>query len=133
MTGLANGPLPADRALARTGWTVLAVCFVLNMFGRGLGDMYTVFLLPIERELGWNRSQLTSVYSVYLLVNGCIAPSACRGQAHYFTGPFASEVEPGKKALDGVAARRLRSVGLQRVRQAQGCRNNRHRTENQNG
>ena len=63
-----------DRQLARTGWTVLGVCFALNMFGRGLGDMYTVFLLPIERELGWSRSQLTSVYSVYLLVNGCIAP-----------------------------------------------------------
>ena len=74
MSGLATGTSPADKALARTGWTVLAVCFVLNMFGRGLGDMYTVFLLPIERELGWNRSQLTSVYSVYLLVNGCIAP-----------------------------------------------------------
>jgi MFS family permease len=44
------------------------------MFGRGLGDMYTVFLLPIEREMGWTRSQLTSVYSLYLVVNGCIAP-----------------------------------------------------------
>ncbi|MGE0876050.1 MAG: MFS transporter [Burkholderiales bacterium] len=61
-------------SLSRTGFAVLAVCFVLNMFGRGLGDMYTVFLLPIERDLGWSRSQLTSVYSVYLLVNGCIAP-----------------------------------------------------------
>lgn len=61
-------------APSRTGLAVLAACFALNMFGRGLGDMYTVFLLPIERELGWNRSQLTSVYSIYLLVNGCIAP-----------------------------------------------------------
>lgn len=62
------------QTLSRTGFSVLGVCFVLNMFGRGLGDMYTVFLLPIERELGWSRSQLTSVYSVYLLTNGCIAP-----------------------------------------------------------
>ena len=62
------------RSYSRTGFAVLGVCFALNMFGRGLGDMYTVFLLPIERELGWTRSQLTSVYSVYLLVNGCIAP-----------------------------------------------------------
>lgn len=67
-------PPDGERHLMRTAWTVLAVCFVLNMFGRGLGDMYTVFLLPIERELGWSRSQLTSVYSIYLLVNGCIAP-----------------------------------------------------------
>jgi MFS family permease len=44
------------------------------MFGRGLGDTYAAFLLPIERDLGWSRSQLTSVYSIYLLVNGFTAP-----------------------------------------------------------
>lgn len=52
---------------------VLAACFALNMFGRGLGDSYAVFLLPLEREFGWSRSQLTSVYSIYLLVNGFTA------------------------------------------------------------
>jgi MFS family permease len=44
------------------------------MFGRGLGDTYAVFLLPLERDLGWSRSELTSVYSIYLLVNGFTAP-----------------------------------------------------------
>lgn len=44
------------------------------MFGRGLGDTYAVFLLPLERELGWTRSELTSVYAIYLLVNGFTAP-----------------------------------------------------------
>jgi len=29
-----------------------------------------VFLLPLEREFGWTRSQVASVYSIYLLVNG---------------------------------------------------------------
>jgi MFS family permease len=53
---------------------VLATCFVLNLLGRGVGDTYTVFLQPIERDFGWTRSQLTSVYSAYLLVNGFIAP-----------------------------------------------------------
>jgi MFS family permease len=53
---------------------VLAACFTLNMFGRGLGDTYTVFLIPLERDFGWSRSQTTSVYSVYLLVNGFTAP-----------------------------------------------------------
>jgi MFS family permease len=53
---------------------VLAACFALNMFGRGLGDTYAVFLLPLERDLGWSRSELTSVYSIYLLVNGFTAP-----------------------------------------------------------
>ncbi|HKX37677.1 MAG TPA: MFS transporter [Burkholderiales bacterium] len=46
----------------------------MNMFGRGVGDTYAVFLLPLEREFGWTRSELTSVYSIYLLVNGCTAP-----------------------------------------------------------
>ncbi len=44
------------------------------MFGRGLGDTYAVFLLPLEREFGWTRSALTGVFSVYLLVNGFTAP-----------------------------------------------------------
>jgi len=57
-----------------TAVAVLAVCFVLNMLGRGLGDSYAVFLLPIEREYGWTRYQLTSVYSVFLLVSGFTAP-----------------------------------------------------------
>ena len=44
------------------------------MFGRGLGDTYAVFLLPLEREFGWSRSEVTGVYSIYLLVNGFTAP-----------------------------------------------------------
>ena len=44
------------------------------MLGRGLGDAYAVFLLPLEREYGWTRYQLTSVYSVFLLVSGFAAP-----------------------------------------------------------
>jgi MFS family permease len=44
------------------------------MFGRGLGDTYAVFLLPLEREFGWSRSELTGAYSIYLLVNGFTAP-----------------------------------------------------------
>ena len=44
------------------------------MFGRGLGDTYGVFLLPLEREFGWTRSQLTSVYSLYLLTHGVTSP-----------------------------------------------------------
>lgn len=53
---------------------MLAACFILNMLGRGLADTYTVFLLPLEREFGWTRSQLTGVYAIYLLVNGFTAP-----------------------------------------------------------
>jgi MFS family permease len=87
---------------------VLAACFALNMFGRGLGDTYAVFLLPIEREFGWSRSQTTSVYSIYLLVHGFTAPlvgllfdrvgprwvygagTACLGAAFFFAAGLTS-------------------------------------------
>src|SRR5262249_7460591 len=64
-------------ALMRPGaaaGAVLAVVFVLHLLGRAAGETYAVFLLPLEREFGWARSQLTSVYSAYLLVGGFIAP-----------------------------------------------------------
>ena len=87
---------------------MLVACFVLNMFGRGLGDTYAVFLLPLEREFGWSRSQTTSVYSIYLLVHGFTAPlvgllfdrvgprwvysagTACLGAAFFFASALGS-------------------------------------------
>jgi MFS family permease len=65
---------PEDRRLRHTAIAVLATCFVLNMLGRGSGDTYIVFIGPLEREFGWSRSQLTGIYSVYLLVAGGLAP-----------------------------------------------------------
>jgi MFS family permease len=44
-----------------------------------------VFLLPLEREFGWTRSQVASVYSIYLLVNGGTA--ALVGMAFDRLGP----------------------------------------------
>jgi MFS family permease len=58
----------------RTALIALAVCFALNMLGRGMSDTYTVFLLPLQHEFGWSRSQLTGVYSLYLLVSGFTSP-----------------------------------------------------------
>jgi MFS family permease len=55
---------------------VLAAVFALILLGRGLGDSYTVFLLPLERDFGWTRSQVASVYSIYLLVHGGTAALA---------------------------------------------------------
>ena len=59
---------------ARTALTVLGICVGLNMIGRGTADTYVVFLLPLEHDLGWTRSQTTSVYSIYLLVTGLSSP-----------------------------------------------------------
>ena len=43
-------PRAGRKSLKRTALAVLAACFALNMFGRGMGDTYAVFLLPLERE-----------------------------------------------------------------------------------
>jgi MFS family permease len=58
----------------RTALTVLLICLVLNLIGRGTADSYVVFLLPLQRDLGWTRSELTGVYSIYLLVSGLSSP-----------------------------------------------------------
>ncbi len=53
---------------------VLALCFVFNFIGRGVGDTYMVFLLPLGAEFGWHRSQMTSVYSALMVISGLASP-----------------------------------------------------------
>jgi MFS family permease len=74
---------------------VLAAAFAFNLVGRGGGETYTVFLLPLEREFGWSRSQLTGVYSLYLLVGGFLAP---------FVGTLFDRVGPRAVYATGLAS-----------------------------
>jgi MFS family permease len=69
VAGPAPSAPPASMAIG-----VLALCFGFNFVGRGVGDTYMVFLLPLEREFGWHRSQMTSVYSTLMIVSGLAAP-----------------------------------------------------------
>ncbi|MFO1286978.1 MAG: MFS transporter [Rubrivivax sp.] len=62
---------PGRRALA-----VLALCFFFNFVARGIGDTFLVFLLPLQQEFGWARAQMTSIYSVLMLVAGLASPAA---------------------------------------------------------
>lgn len=62
---------PSD---ARMAVIVLLICFLFNMLGRGVGDAYVTFLLPLEKDFGWTRSELASVYSIYMIANGLSAP-----------------------------------------------------------
>jgi MFS family permease len=65
---------PAARSPATLAAIVLVLCFACNMLGRGVADSYTVFLLPLSNEFGWKRVEVSSVYSVYLVVTGLAAP-----------------------------------------------------------
>ena len=60
---------------ASTAFIVLVLAFAANALGRGVGDAFMVFVLPLSQEFGWGRAQVSSVYSIYLLVNGVSAPA----------------------------------------------------------
>ena len=68
----------ADSAPARSPLAmavgVLVLCFAFNFLGRGVGDTYMVFLLPLETEFVWHRSQMTAIYSALMIVSGLAAP-----------------------------------------------------------
>jgi len=70
---------------ARTALNVLALCFVLSVIGRGLGESFTVFLLPISDGFGWDRAAIISVYSLAALTSGLAAPFI--GQLFDRSGP----------------------------------------------
>ena len=53
---------------------VLVLCFVCNLLGRGVGDTFIVFLLPLSDSFHWTRAQVSSVYSIYLVLTGLAAP-----------------------------------------------------------
>jgi MFS family permease len=55
---------------------VLALAFAMNMLGRGATEVFAVFLLPVEKALGASRSEITAVYSLFMLVNGLSGPIA---------------------------------------------------------
>jgi MFS family permease len=59
---------------ARVALNVLALCFALSVLGRGLGESFTVFLLPISESFGWDRAQVVSVYSLTALAGGLASP-----------------------------------------------------------
>jgi MFS family permease len=62
------------RKPTRVALNVLALCFALSVLGRGLGESFTVFLLPISENFGWDRAQVVSVYSLSALAGGLASP-----------------------------------------------------------
>ncbi|MFV0472852.1 MAG: MFS transporter [Pikeienuella sp.] len=67
-------PRAEPRDLAHMAALVVATAFVFNFLTRGLTDSFMVFVLPLEAEFGWTRSDITSAYSIYLIVTGAMAP-----------------------------------------------------------
>ena len=70
---------------AHTALYVLALCFALSVLGRGLTESFTVFLLPISQNFGWDRAEVLSIYSAAALISGLSAPIVGRMFDH--SGP----------------------------------------------
>jgi len=71
---LLEDALAASAKPARVALSVLALCFVLAVLGRGLIESFTVFLKPISQDFGWDRAEVVSVYSLALLAGGMSSP-----------------------------------------------------------
>jgi MFS family permease len=69
----------------RTALGVLAICFALSVLGRGLGESFSVFLLPISESFGWDRADVVSVYSLSALAGGLASPLI--GRLFDYSGP----------------------------------------------
>src|ERR1700743_3547238 len=64
---------------------LLAFCFALSVLGRGLGESFSVFLLPISESFGWDRAQVVSVFSLSALAGGLASPLI--GRLFDYSGP----------------------------------------------
>ena len=56
---------PASIAIA-----VLAFVFVLNMLSRGVVETWPVFLSPVQQGMDWGRGEVSSIYSILMMVMG---------------------------------------------------------------
>lgn len=66
---------PASIAIA-----VLALVFVLNMLSRGVVETWPVFLSPVQQGMDWGRGEVSSIYSILMMVMGL--GSILTGWAH---------------------------------------------------
>ena len=65
--------LPASPGLL-IGSMVLAFCMLMSAVGRGMGETYAVFLLPLSDDLGWERAAAASVFAAFVAAMGIFSP-----------------------------------------------------------
>ena len=57
------------------GWWVVATCFVVNFIVFGISvNTFTVYMKPIEADLGWSRAQISLALTFAALAMGAGAP-----------------------------------------------------------
>jgi MFS family permease len=56
------------------GISIVGFCLVMAAVGRGMGETYAVFLLPITAEMGWERAGVVSVFAAFITSMGLFSP-----------------------------------------------------------
>ena len=56
------------------GIGIIFFCLIMAAIGRGMGDTYAIFLLPLSNDLGLARSEVASIYAVYIAAMGAFSP-----------------------------------------------------------
>lgn len=69
-------PLPSLRNNHPLALAVVAYCFGIGALIGGLGQSFSVFVLPIAADLQLDRGSIASVYSISVLTSGLLSPLA---------------------------------------------------------
>ena len=56
------------------GWIIVGLALVNLMFHYGIWYSYSVLMLSLAEEFGWDRAAVSSIFSVYMLVIGATGP-----------------------------------------------------------
>ena len=62
-----------ERALI-IGVALVFFCLIMVAVETRMGDTYAIFLLPLSQDLGWDRSNIASIYAVYIGAMGVFSP-----------------------------------------------------------
>lgn len=61
---------------ASYAWLIVAVCTVVVFLVSGARSAFTVFIAPMEQDLGWGRASVSAVTALNLVVYGATQPLA---------------------------------------------------------
>ena len=71
-----TGNTPRPGSLARRGWIVLAIAFLVMSAGFALRNAFSVFYPAVVADFGWSRGSAAIMFSLSILVYGLLSPIA---------------------------------------------------------
>ena len=54
---------------------MLAVVCVMNLLARGFMETHAIFMLSLEQEFEWSRTEVSGIYSIAMLTFGLTGPA----------------------------------------------------------